>query len=134
MVHAGVAPVWSLQETLSLSQELSDKLCSYTYPAVLHHLFGDTPISWHEDLAENDRVRIIANYFTRMRYVTDEGKLILQDNNSFSKTGSKYRPWYACLSKSFKDIKILFGHWAALEGKSGFKNILLWIQVVAGDI
>ena len=55
MVHAGVAPHWTLQMTLDLSAEVQYALQDTEYKAFLRHMYGNTPTRWHDQLEDLDR-------------------------------------------------------------------------------
>ena len=48
---------------------------------MMHPIFlqkcGDTPKKWNENLKGYKRLRVIINYFTRMRYLSEDGSLKL---------------------------------------------------------
>ena len=67
MLHAGVAPQWSLEQTLELSAEVEIALQGDDYRAYLTHMYGDTPRRWHDGLEGLDRLRVITNYLTSER-------------------------------------------------------------------
>ena len=59
-----------------------------------------------------DRLRLITNYFTRLRFCTEDGDIELLHKTDVAPKG--YSPWFS-FPRSEK-TRILFGHWAALEG------------------
>lgn len=122
MVHAGIPPIWSIQHALKYSAEVEKILKSNDYQSLLKHMYGQTPDVWDEELKGWDRLRVIINYFTRMRFCTKTGKL---DHHAKSKTSSQpevYFPWFNVPGHVFKE-KILFGHWAALNGETNVSNV-----------
>lgn len=122
MVHAGVAPSWSLQKTLDLSAEVQFALRDADYKAYLSHMYGNTPERWHDQLEGLDRLRVITNYLTRIRFCDEIGTLDLAVKEGLSYAPAGFKPWFE-YEKITPDTSILFGHWAALEGYTGKQHI-----------
>ena len=118
MVHAGVAPSWSLDKTLQLSAEVELALQGPDYQAFLKHMYGDKPRRWHDGLEGLDRLRVITNYLTRVRFVDPIGNLQLSAKEGLALAPYGYKPWFRYETISAK-TQLLFGHWAALEGHTG---------------
>lgn len=122
MVHAGIAPGWSFKEARGYAEEVEDVLQSDKYIKFLNRMYGDEPDIWHEGLAGMERLRVITNYLTRVRFCNRETQL-----NLAIKTGPKtappgFKPWYEYQHLK-KDKNILFGHWATLEGNTNWPNV-----------
>ena len=118
MVHAGVAPMWSLQKTLSLAAEVELSLQSETYNFFLKNMYGDHPTRWHDQLQGYERLRTITNYLTRIRFCDDAGSLRLDVKEGLNAAPKGCKPWYEFENIS-KVATILFGHWAAIDGETG---------------
>lgn len=112
MVHAGLPPQLSIETCIALAGEVEAKLRSTHYETFLAAMYGNEPDSWQEDLTGMDRLRIITNYFTRLRYCTADGRLELTHKAEIQPDG--YSPWFS-FGRSDQQ-RVLFGHWAALEG------------------
>jgi len=117
MVHAGVAPQWTLQQTLALAGEVQAALQGPDYRKFLRKMYGDKPAKWKESLTGYARLRTITNYLTRMRFCTAKGKLDLQAKEGLSAAPDGFRPWFE-FEQLTPETSILFGHWAALEGQT----------------
>lgn len=122
MVHAGVAPQWSLTKTLELAAEVELALQEGDYRAYLKHMYGDRPRFWHDKLEAPDRLRVITNYLTRVRYCDAIGNLQLSAKEGLALAPHGYKPWFKYEKISAK-TQILFGHWAALEGHTGKQRV-----------
>ena len=122
MVHAGVAPRWDLQQTLALSAEVEHSLQSENYREYFQHMYGDTPIRWHDKLKGAERLRAITNYLTRIRFCDDIGSLRLDIKEGYCAAPEGYKPWFM-YEKISPETSILFGHWAAIEGYTGKEHV-----------
>ena len=124
MVHAGIAPQWSLEQALALAHELESTLQSDSkIEPYLTAMYGNEPNCWHNDLTGNDRLRAITNYFTRLRFCKADGTMELTSKTGIDQTPSGYAPWFSFSNRITRQDKIIFGHWAALEGKTLTPNV-----------
>jgi len=118
LVHAGIPPQWSLRKALKCASEVEAALRDDNLlPPFLDGMYGNEPAKWNSDLTGVDRLRVITNYFTRMRFCTSEGKLELKGKEGADSAPPGYAPWFQHKERKTKSLKIIFGHWAALEGK-----------------
>lgn len=122
MVHAGIPPQWTLSEALQYSREIQAVLAGENRLAFLSGMYGDQPCVWSPDLQGMDRWRLITNYCTRMRFCSAAGELELKTKEDVSASPSGFAPWFTHNRKASQH-KILFGHWAALQGKAKGDNI-----------
>lgn len=122
MVHAGIPPNWSTEQTLALAAEVEQILRSDDYRTFLQDMYGNEPASWNDDLTGTTRARVITNFLTRMRFCTAEGALELNSKATTS-PGVEFLPWFEHSNKVKIKEHILFGHWAALEGKVSQQNL-----------
>ena len=118
LVHAGLAPQWSIEQALRLSQEVETALKGPDFKHDLHHMYGDEPDHWSDDLQGWERLRVITNHLTRMRLCDASDHLDLRHKHDLSDVRDGFRPWFAHPHRKTRHINILFGHWAALEGES----------------
>ncbi len=122
MVHAGIAPHWSLQKTLDLAAEVEYALQDSNYKKFLRNMYGNTPTRWHDQLEGMDRLRVITNYLTRVRFCDEIGTMQLTVKEGLSSAPEGYRPWFE-YEQITPGTTILFGHWAALEGETGKSHV-----------
>lgn len=123
MVHAGIPPIWDLDNTLERAKELENVLQGKKCGAFLDNLYGNEPNRWSSKLEGWDRLRMIANYFTRMRLCQADGTLHLDTKFTINAPASDYAPWFQQPSQLPRKLNIIFGHWAALKGKTRMKRI-----------
>ena len=79
LVHAGIPPQWSVEKALLRAAEVEKALRDDTQlPLFLDGMYGNEPAKWDKKLHGIERLRVITNYFTRMRFCTPDGKLDLK--------------------------------------------------------
>ena len=118
MVHAGIPPQWTLKKALRCAEEVEQALRDDNLiQPFLDGMYGNEPAKWDKDLQGVTRLRVITNYFTRMRFCTAEGKLDLKSKEGLDSAPDGYAPWFSHKDRKTKDLNIIFGHWAALEGR-----------------
>ena len=122
LVHAGVPPQWDINEALKYAQEVHKILNEKKYKKFLLNMYGDRPNIWNNNITGWKRLRYISNAFTRIRFLDKSGKMILQKKG----TPEQYPhliPWYNFKNRKTKNIKIIFGHWSALNAKIHTTNL-----------
>ncbi len=112
MVHAGVLPGWNVEQTLARAAEVEAVLRSDALVEFLAQMYGNTPAAWSEDLEGADRLRVIVNAFTRMRFCTLEGRMDFESSESASEAPQGLLPWYDLPGRQTADTPIAFGHWS----------------------
>lgn len=116
MTHAGLLPQWSASQAETLGREVQAALTSETSGQFLTQLFGNQPDTWRDDLDGMDRLRLIVNVLTRMRFIDSQGRLDFASKEGLDSAPEGFLPWFQYPRTD--DIQLLFGHWAALEGKT----------------
>ncbi|MBF8777472.1 symmetrical bis(5'-nucleosyl)-tetraphosphatase [Pseudomonas fulva] len=118
LVHAGIPPQWTLGKALELAGEVEEVLRDDSrLPLYLDGMYGNEPAKWSKNLAGVERLRVITNYLTRMRFCTAEGKLEFKSKEGLDSAPKGYKPWFAHKGRRSRHVKIIFGHWAALQGQ-----------------
>ncbi|MDP4556831.1 symmetrical bis(5'-nucleosyl)-tetraphosphatase [Halomonas meridiana] len=116
MAHAGLLPSWSAELALTLSGEVQSALQSEHSGAFLSQLFGNQPDRFRDDLEGMDRLRCIVNVLTRMRFIDAEERLDFAAKEGLDSAPEGFAPWFQFPRQD--DLRLLFGHWAALEGRT----------------
>jgi bis(5'-nucleosyl)-tetraphosphatase (symmetrical) len=123
LVHAGLLPQWDLAKAQQCALEVSNVLREGDFRAFLHHMYGSTPTCWDEKLTGWDRLRFITNCFTRIRFCDQQGHLDLRSKGKVGSQPAGFMPWFKVPGRLHASNRILFGHWAALEGKADEPNV-----------
>ena len=123
MVHAGIAPGWTFSKTLACAQEVEQVLQGTDFIPFLESMYGDEPDMWHDDLRGTDRLRAITNILSRIRFCTAEGRMNLKVKTGADTAPADSEPWFN-FQRLQENQLLLFGHWAALEGRTGIDNIV----------
>lgn len=116
MVHAGVLPQWTTQQTLELAIELSDALRSPDHALFLSQMFGNQPDRWDDSLQGADRLRVIVNALTRLRFCTAEGQMEFESKDDLGTQPLGYMPWFDVPTRQTAQNTVAFGHWSTLQG------------------
>jgi bis(5'-nucleosyl)-tetraphosphatase (symmetrical) len=114
MLHAGVPPQWSIEDTRNRAKELEAVLQSTDYNQFLATMYGNDPTFWNDSLSGNDRLRFIINSFTRTRYCDRDGKMDFKEKQAPGSQSSHLIPWFNVPNRKTVSSKILFGHWSTL--------------------
>ncbi len=123
MVHAGIPPQWSLKKALTRAAELETALRGDNFRQLLANMYGNRPDCWDKSLQGYARLRVITNYFTRMRFCDASGRLELLSKSAPDQPPPGFAPWYSHPQRKTRKHKLIFGHWAALEGKVDEVNL-----------
>lgn len=114
LVHAGLAPQWSIEGAMRYASEVEHLLQSNQISDFLKHMYGNEPSLWDESLYGWDRLRLITNTFTRIRYCTLEGALQMKEKLAPSESDPSLVPWFEFESRAVDSSTIVFGHWSTL--------------------
>lgn len=115
LVHAGLAPQWTLDEATTLAREVENTLREDNHVEFFQQMYGDQPDRWQNSLEGYDRLRFITNCMTRMRYCGPEGELLLKEKGSPGSQPAHAIPWFEHPRRKNADAGILFGHWSTLN-------------------
>jgi bis(5'-nucleosyl)-tetraphosphatase (symmetrical) len=114
MVHGGVLPQWTLQQVLQLAGEVEAVLRGPGLPAFLARMWGNQPDHWEDSLAGADRLRVVVNALTRLRFCTPEGVMDLRASGGLHQAPPGLLPWFDVPGRRTADVPIAFGHWSTL--------------------
>jgi len=113
LIHAGLAPEWTLDEAEDCANEVSQALAGDA-PALLGAMYGDRPDRWSRSLAGTDRLRFTINCLTRLRFVDADGRLLPHLKGAIASAPKGAIPWFRHPARRTRGERFVFGHWSAL--------------------
>ena len=114
LVHAGLAPTWTLKQALNIAREVERTLRGPGHRPLLQHMFGNRPARWSSRLHGHDRLRAAINFFTRMRYCDVHGRIDFEAKGPPGSQKPGLYPWFEVPGMRVRDTRIVCGHWSAL--------------------
>lgn len=114
MVHGGVLPQWDLAQTLALACEVETQLRGPHMVEFLAQMYGNRPDRWDDSLTGPDRLRVIVNALTRLRFCTADGVMDLKASGGQGEAPPGYLPWFDVPGRRSANLRIAFGHWSTL--------------------
>ncbi len=123
MVHAGIPPIWDLTTAIRCAREVETVLQGDQAAEFFRQMYGNEPSRWDESLQSWQRYRLITNYFTRIRFCRADGCLELETKTGSGNPPHGFAPWYSFAERKTANQRVLFGHWASLEGKADADNV-----------
>jgi bis(5'-nucleosyl)-tetraphosphatase (symmetrical) len=114
MVHAGVLPSWDLAQTLALAGELEAALRGPDWVDFLHGMYGNQPDQWSESLRGTERLRVVVNALTRLRFCSAQGVMEFDAKDGADDAPPGFMPWFDVPGRRTADVPVAFGHWSTL--------------------
>lgn len=118
LVHAGVLPDWDVAQTLSLAGEVERELRGPDWGVFLHNMYGNRPDRWSSDLRGHDRLRVIVNALTRLRFCSADSVMEFDTKDSASAAPPGFMPWFEVPGRRTAGAPVAFGHWSTLRSAS----------------
>ena len=115
MVHAGVLPQWTLEQTLSLAAEVQAVLQGDSWATFIQQMYGNQPNHWRDNLAGEDRLRVIVNGLTRLRFCSPQGEMEFAHHGDAHQAPVGYVPWFDVPHRRTAQVSVAFGHWSSLS-------------------
>jgi bis(5'-nucleosyl)-tetraphosphatase (symmetrical) len=130
LVHAGVVPQWSVDDTLALALEVQQALRSDP-KGLLAAMYGDEPDRWQHSLKGADRLRFAVNVLTRLRFCSADGRIDFRQKGKPESAPPPWMPWFKVPRRAAGGTRIVFGHWSALgyynaDGVVGLDTGCVW--------
>lgn len=114
LVHAGVLPQWTAQQTLDLAHEVETVLRGPHWVDFLREMYGNEPAKWDDELRGMDRLRCIVNALTRIRFCTADGRMEFASKEGAGTVLPGYMPWFDVPGRKTENVTVVFGHWSTL--------------------
>jgi bis(5'-nucleosyl)-tetraphosphatase (symmetrical) len=117
LVHAGMLPQWSAAQTLALAGEVQTHLQTPNFDDCrdwLATMYGNEPAAWADDLQGADRLRVVVNALTRLRFCTADGRMEFASKEGVGAAPDGFMPWFAVPGRASADVCVAFGHWSTL--------------------
>lgn len=114
LVHAGVAPGWTITEAEAAARSLEGALRGAKAAKLLRRSFAVRPRRWDPDAKRLDRLVTALALFTRMRCFTSSGALDYDYTGPLDRVPDGLTPWWRVPGRPAADHMIWFGHWAAV--------------------
>ncbi len=126
MVHAGLAPDWTIKRATRLATKVNRRLAGKGKPRkrFFKQMYGNRPAVWRPGLESEVELRTITNTLTRMRYCKANGMMSLSDSGPPGSQKKGYKPWFMHPRRT-ADYTIVFGHWSTLGLYFGHQSVCL---------
>ncbi len=122
MVHAGLHPSWSIEDSHRHARELEEQIRS-GYRHVMEELMKKGPSSVGPDASPAERRQFALGVMTRMRMCHEDGSVDYAFKGAVTAAPEGLRPWFEFPNRRAEDVTVVFGHWAALGLHVG-KNVI----------
>jgi len=114
LVHAGLAPRWTIEGAERAAREVEQRLRSDNSRRLLKAMFGNKPDLWSPRLQGIERLRASINVLTRMRYCDARGRIAYNEKGPPGTQKAGLYPWFEVPGQKPRDIRIVCGHWSTL--------------------
>lgn len=114
LVHAGVLPSWDVAQTLRLAGEVEAVLRSPDWVSFMPQMYGPLPNVWDDTLHGADRLRIIVNALTRLRFCDAQGAMDFSLKEGADSAPPHLMPWFDVPGRRTQNVRVAFGHWSTL--------------------
>jgi bis(5'-nucleosyl)-tetraphosphatase (symmetrical) len=99
---------------MRLAAEAEAALRSEHYRDFFAQMYGDEPRAWQDTLSGIERLRMIVNVFTRLRYCTADGAMDFHHKGALGTQPAHLLPWFDVPGRNSADATVIIGHWSTL--------------------
>ncbi len=114
MVHAGVLPGWTVDESMARAREAETVLQGAYYRDFFAQMYGNAPVAWDDGLQGIERLRVIVNAFTRLRYCSVDGEMEFHHKGAPGTQPAGWLPWFEVPGRKSAGATCIIGHWSTL--------------------
>jgi bis(5'-nucleosyl)-tetraphosphatase (symmetrical) len=114
MVHAGLAPKWTIAIAEHRAHEVESRLRGANHAKLLKNMYGNKPDAWSPKLEGPDRMRAIINVMTRLRFCNVRGAIAFQEKGRPGTQKPGQYPWFEVPGQVARELPIVCGHWSTL--------------------
>jgi bis(5'-nucleosyl)-tetraphosphatase (symmetrical) len=113
LVHAGLLPDWTPRLAAKLAREVEAVLRDDAR-TLFESMYGNKPDRWSDELRGMDRLRLVINAFTRMRYCRADGSIDMKFKNPPGEQPEDLYPWFDAPGRKSSAVRVVCGHWSTL--------------------
>ncbi|MCF2857892.1 symmetrical bis(5'-nucleosyl)-tetraphosphatase [Pseudoalteromonas sp. SMS1] len=121
--HAGIYPLWSIETALRHSDWAQSCYQGAEAADYLKAMYGKQPDVITDTQDKQVKFNSIINVFSRMRFLTNELCLDFENKTGLGQE-SELQPWFDHARFKTASTQFIFGHWAALEGKTNLNKVI----------
>ena len=114
LIHAGLAPAWDRALARSLAREAEQVIRASDSNNLFDFMYGNEPDRWDDGLVGEERIRVIINTFTRLRYCSPNGHMVLNAKGAPGSQPEGFLPWFQIPGRKHLAERLVFGHWSTL--------------------
>lgn len=114
MVHAGIAPSWSVGETMSHAEEAGEALRKGALVDALARLGDQAPARWDDRLRGKRRMAAIVATLCRLRTCRADGSACIHFSGAPTDAPAGCMPWFDVPGRRATTARVVFGHWSSL--------------------
>ena len=123
MVHAGIPPNLSLEDCMNLNQDFQ-KALKKNPKKILKEVFSNPFSEFSKKMNKLEKIAFFSNALTRIRVCNGKGKIDFNFKGKVNEAPKSYDAWFNFKNGVLrKNNQLVFGHWAAIKGKTYKKNI-----------
>ena len=123
MVHAGIPPNLSLENCFDLNKEFQVAL-KKNPKRILKKVFNNPFSKFSKKMSKIDKIIFFANALTRIRACNHKGEIDFNFKGRINEIPKKLNAWFNYENSIIgENSQLIFGHWAAIKGKTKKKDI-----------